>query len=181
MSDTGSQPNPIKLVFGVAALLLGGTFCIGSVAAIAIPAFSGYLSRAQTAEARYVLDRLHQGAATYYAQEHRGSDGVTRTACVVSQERTTNTPSSAQTTLEPPEGSSFTALGLDTPNPYYFQYEIVSPGGCGHPPGAALYSFRARGDLDDDGVLSLFELTTTSTAEGTLERAAEIREVQPSE
>jgi type II secretory pathway pseudopilin PulG len=159
----------VALIVGIALAALSVP-CIGCVAAIAIPSFIGYMRRSKTTEATAHLATLFQGAAAYYAEEHRTPDGTVLTGCTVDSAITPNTPSSTKTVLGtlPP---SFDALGFQVADPVYYQYEIVSAGGCGHPPSTPLYSFRAHGDLDGDAAQSLFELSAQGTSEGELVRA----------
>ena len=151
--------------------------CIGILAAIAIPAFVGYLSRAKTAEAETHLNALYQGAASYYAEEHHEPGGEVLTACAVGSAITPNTPFSGKTALSPPLGEPFEALGFAPADPVYYRYEIVGVGGCGHAPGDSLYSFRAIGDLDGDGTTSLFEMSAAASPDNELMRAPGIYRV----
>lgn len=137
--------------------------CIGVLAAVAVPAFIGYLTRAKTAEAEANLRSLHAAAASYYAMEHYpDGGGEALSGCVVPSARTENIPGAQKTLLPPSLGPSFDDLGFAITDPIYYQYEIVSVGGCGHGPNEPLYSFRAHGDLDGDGVQSLYEISAGS-------------------
>lgn len=166
------KKRTVALIVGIALAVLSVP-CIGCVAAIAIPSFLGYIQRSKSSEVASHLSTLFQGAAAYYAEEHRMPDGTVLTGCTVDSAITPNTPSSTKTALGtlPP---SFDALGFQVADPVYYQYEIVSAGGCGHPPSTPLYSFRAHGDLDGDGQRSLFELSASGASEGELVRAAGI-------
>lgn len=156
----------------VIALCVLSVPCVGVLAAVAIPAFVGYLARAKTAEATANLSAMARAAGGYYESEQLagGFGGAPLTACAVGSGATTNVPGPQKTMLEP-LGEPFDAIGFGLYDPVYYQYEIVGVGGCGHTAGEALYSFRAYGDLDGDGVTSLFEITATAGADGTLERA----------
>lgn len=144
--------------------------CVLAMAAVAIPQLVHYLASAKTAEAEANLRTLYAGAAAYYAREHVGPDGTVRTRCTVAPAVTSNTPGPGKSLLGPlPE--SFRAIGFEPLDPVYYQYEIVSVPGCDHPDGTPLYTFRAHGDLDGDGVRSLYELTASSALDGTLERS----------
>lgn len=162
----------LVLAITVGALVFLVVPCIGVLAAIAVPAFIGYLSRAKTAEAEANLLMLYEGAASYYAEEHFSPDGTSLTACAVGSATTPNIPSSGKSMLSPPLGEPFDALGFAPYDPVYYRYEIVGVGGCGHTAGENLYSFRAVGDLDGDGVTSLFELAAGASADNDLMRAA---------
>ena len=177
------QPLPPKkssnkgliMVIALIAVVLLAVPCIGVLAAVAIPSFIGYTQRAKTAEARANLSNLHALAASYYTQERwlNGGD-VTLTGCTVSTERTSNIPSSQKTVLPASLGPGFDALGFSLYEPVYYQYEIVGAGGCGHGPGESLYSLRAYGDLDGDGVTSLFEISASSDSLNELTRSSAV-------
>lgn len=159
----------------VAVLVVLAVACISGLAVVAIPAFTSYVLRSKTAEARTQLVTLYQGAAAYYAQEHVGPNGETLSQCVVDSARTGNEPRREGTTLSLPLDPSFEALGFEPYGPVRYRYEVVSVGGCGHGADAALYSFRAVGDLDEDGVTSLFELSAGSGPDQLLFRSPGIR------
>ncbi len=163
-----TAPSPQKksnktvlVIAGIILVPLLTLCCVGGIAAVAIPAFSKYMRRAKTAEARAQLESLYQGAASYYAEEHVQPDGTFATGCTVSSSVTPNVPSPEKAVLGP-LSPSFEALGFAPADPVYYQYEIVGVPGCGHPPGTPVYTFRARGDLDGDGDTSTFELTATA-------------------
>ncbi len=140
--------------------------CLGIAAAVAIPAFINYTRRARTAEAEAQLRALFEGASSYYSQERLGPDGTVQTRCTVAPETTPVPPSSDPTVLEPLP-PSFDALGWAPSDPVYYQYSIEGgPSRCGVPAGEAVYTFRARGDLDGDGVQSVFELAAGSDEQG---------------
>lgn len=166
------QPLPPKksskkgiLIAALVAVAFLAVCCCGVLAAIAIPSFIGYLARAKTSEAESNLRNLFTVAAGYYAEEHwPPGGGAALTACTVSTARTTNIPTSEKSMLSSPLGPSFDDLGFSLFDPVYYQYEIIGSGGCGHGPGEDLYTFRAYGDLDGDGVTSLFEITASSNS-----------------
>ncbi|MCA9608898.1 MAG: hypothetical protein KC619_25010 [Myxococcales bacterium] len=163
----------------VVVLVVLSVPCCGGIAAIAIPSFIGYLTRAKTEEARTNLTSMFIAASAYYAEEQWGAGGAgaAQTNCAVGTARTDNVPSAAKTMLGPmPE--AFEAIGFSLYDPVYYQYEIVGAGGCGHQTGEAIYSFRAYGDLDGDGVTSLYELTATAGPAGELVRSPIIRTEQ---
>ncbi len=166
----------IALIVVVAMCLLSVP-CVGVLAAVAVPAFVGYLARAKTAEAETNLESMVRLAEAYYESEQFVAGGAPLTACAVGSGRTTNVPSSMKTVLGP-LGEPFDSLGFSLYDPVYYQYEIVGAGGCDHQAGDALYTFRAYGDLDGDGTTSLFEITASAGPGGALERAPGIRREQ---
>lgn len=152
---------------------------IGILAAIAIPAFIGYVRRSKTSEVGNNLRNMFQGAASYYQREQWGSRGVVRTgtvassSCTVPNAITDNAPSPAKTALNfQNEEPSFHAIGFSIADPVYYQYAIAgSDGLCNHSRAQNLYTFQAFGDLDGDGDTSLFELAAGSSDDNELMRA----------
>jgi len=153
---------------------------IGILAALAIPAFIGYIRRSKTAEAGSNLRNLFQGAASYYQTEHWAMTGVVRagavaasTACTVGAAVTMNTIGVSKTQIDfQTESPSFRDIGFTLGDPVYFQYAIVgSMDTCGNAANTDLYQFQAAGDLDGDGMASLFELSSGSDSENQLIRA----------
>jgi len=147
---------------------------IGILAAIAIPAFIGYLTRSKTSEAGANLKNMFTAAAGYYSNENWGDRNVVLTpgaavatsSCVVSPAATPNEADTGKTVVD------WTAAGLDpfidigfaTRDPVYFNYAIAgSDGLCGHSQLQVLYSFQAHGDLDGDDVSSLYEIASGSS------------------
>ena len=151
---------------------------IGILAAIAIPAFIGYLNRAKTSEAGSNLKAMFTGAAAHYSGESwtsraavvtPGGGALATSNCTVGSAITTNTPGPDKAIIDWSDASltPFTNIGFATRDPVYFAYQLVSvdaTGGCGHGASEALmYSFRAHGNLDADGTSSLFELAAGSS------------------
>lgn len=185
MSSAPKKKSTVWII-AIVAVALGCPICIGVSAAVAIPGFLSYMQRSKTAEAERELDHLYASAAAYYAMENWGdrsvlsndAPAVAQTSCTVASARTSNVPSSAKTVIDwTTEADSFEQLGFVIGDPVYYQYEIVSAGArCGHGPNTELYTFRAYGDLDGDGVQSVFTLTARSNAANTMERSEITRE-----
>jgi type IV pilus assembly protein PilA len=154
---------------------------IGILAAIAIPAFIGYLTRAKTSEAGNNLKNMFQLAAGYYSSENWGNravvtmagSSVAASACTVATGTSSVEPSAGKYVVDwNTEGSAFTAIGFALRDPAYFQYEIAgSDGACGHMALENLYSFRAYGDLDGDMTESLYEIAAGSSSQNELMRS----------
>lgn len=180
MTKKKSDGRALKWILGLGVAAILFVPCLGIVAAIAIPAFVGYLTRAKTEEAGSNLRALFQGAAAYYEQEHVGADGQVRTHCLVESASTPGQPGPRQVAY-PPLPPSFDALGFGATEPLYYRYEIDSAGGCGHAANDVLYTFRARGDLDGDGSLSTYEIASGSSGENELLRAPRIFVERPLE
>ena len=164
---------------------------IGILAAIAIPAFIGYIQRAKSSEATSNLKNMFQGAAVYYTQESWGDRmvadmagvSIPTTGCVVQPAASSNAPGPGKSVIDwTMESVSFSSIGFATRDPVYFQYSIAdSDGACGHLYGDALYSFRAEGDLDGDSATSLFEISAGANAQNELTRSPGIFRLAPEE
>ena len=159
---------------------------IGILAAIAIPAFIGYMRRSKTSEAASNLKNMFQLASGYYSQENWANRGVTRTggvaatACTVAAASTTNVPGAGKTAVDwSAEALSFQSLGFAVADPVYYRYLINgSMDACGRVANTDLYSFRAEGDLDGDGTTSLFEISAGSSSQNVLMRTPGIYRAQ---
>lgn len=154
---------------------------IGILAALAIPAFVGYIRRSKTAEATTNVRNLFSGAASYYQTENwgrglvaAGGTSVALVHCTVADAQTTNTPGVSKTQLnfDTVEAQTFRSVGFSIADPVYYRYHVMnSTNQCGNMVGTPQYTFQAQGDLDGDGVLSTFELGAGSDASNNLMRA----------
>jgi prepilin-type N-terminal cleavage/methylation domain-containing protein len=178
---TPAPPARRRAAFTVVELLTV-IAVLSLLAALAIPAHSRYQRRARTSEATRNLGILFRGAAAYYEKDHREDpgSGTPKTACRV--DRSTWMPSA-----DPSGGvqewslsdnrkyDNWRALGMGGINLYYFSYRIWTrrpASECRLEPGnAAVYTFRARGDLDGDNVNSMFELAVGSDRQNELRHA----------
>jgi type IV pilus assembly protein PilE len=150
--------------------------------ALAYPTFTLFVRRAKTGEATSNLNEMFQTAAALYAR-HTGAQGAEQglgaqivTNCIVPA-----TPLSPATPKPYKQrftgGGGFDMMQFTIADYVYFGYEIRSVGTsggltCGFPAGTQnLYTFVARADLDDDGILSSFELAAGSDPEDTLYHA----------
>jgi type IV pilus assembly protein PilA len=146
---------------------------LGILAALAIPAFIGYVRRSKTSEATGNLNSMFKSAASYFSQE-RTARGVTATNssyCTVDNEAMNPTAPST-------DKQKFTAmtntqaLGFKIADYVYFGYGITnSTHKCSNSANTAVYTFYARGDLDGDTTLSTFELATQVDGDNTLYHA----------
>ena len=137
---------------------------IGILAAIAVPAFIGYVRKSKSSEVGPNLKLMYTGANTYYSSE-RATQGITMTNstnCVTTA--TTRTPATPTRTKQTAAftQSGFIDLGFDVTDPVYYGYlnAANAPGTCAQTSAAplSLYTFRAQGDLDGDGTFSTFEM-----------------------
>lgn len=133
---------------------------IGVLAAVAIPAFMKYTRRSKTVEATMNIRKLYDSAVVYYESEHADANGLLLPRQFP--------PSTDWTPAESPckyPGQKYPvradiwhlptweALNFAIDDPSYYSYKFESSGtGEG-----ASFTASARGDLDCDGVYSLFQ------------------------
>jgi type IV pilus assembly protein PilA len=147
---------------------------LGILAALAIPAFIGYVRRSKTSEATGNLNSLFKSAASYMAAE-RSSQGVadtstTGTYCTVASEALNPTTPNANK-QKYNGGTSAQALGFSIADYVYFGYGIngLSNSQCGWTANSnSVYTFFAQGDLDGDTTKSTFELAAGTDKDTTL-------------
>lgn len=145
---------------------------LGILAALAIPAFIGYVRRSKTSEATGNLNALFKSAASYMAAERAAqgmlSTATTSTYCSVAAQAVAPTPGASKKPF--PGGTSTDALGFSIADYIYFGYGLVgSTDKCGWTANAtAVYTFLAEGDLDGDGTKSAFELAAGTDKDTTL-------------
>jgi prepilin-type N-terminal cleavage/methylation domain-containing protein len=145
---------------------------MGLLAAIAMPSLQTYVRRAKAAEAYEDVKQIFNVASAYYSRE-RGAVGISGSQLVhCSVDSADNKISASDQKQDGDYGDPpFRALGFSTVRSYY-RYELDNQDGAGRCNIAAatrpVYVIRARGDLDDDGVSSLFELATGTSAENEL-------------
>ncbi len=146
---------------------------LGILAALAIPAFIGYVRRSKTAEATGNLNSLFKSATSYMSQERttKSLTGTTSTYCSVGAEPMNPTVPN-QNKQSYSAGTNAVALGFSIADYVYFGYGITSASGmCGWAANANVYTFFAHGDLDGDATLSTFELATGTDKDNALYHA----------
>jgi type IV pilus assembly protein PilA len=150
---------------------------LGILAALAIPAFIGYVRRSKTSEASGNLNSLFKSAASYMSAE-RTSQGLvgatTGTFCSVGSDTLTPVPTAnkQQYTAK----ANAVALGFSIADYVYFGYGITAgasgTGKCGWAGNASdVYTFFANGNLDGDTIFSTFELAAGTDKDNTLYHA----------
>jgi type IV pilus assembly protein PilA len=146
---------------------------LGILAALAIPAFIGYVRRSKTSEATGNLNSMFKSAASYFSQERtgRGVTATTASYCTVGND--TLSPSDPAADKQKfTSGTNATALGFKIADYVYFGYQISSTGsGCNRKAKDDVYTFIAHGDLDSDNTNSTFELATSVDGDMTLYHA----------
>ncbi len=152
---------------------------IGVLAAIAIPAFINYVKRAKTSEVPDMLKAMFIGSTASWD----GDGGTTMVLSVIGRGAMAdrdqrcvalNGNSNAAGPMETKYTIDFMdatigpwaeSLNFAPTDPIYYVYSSDAGGNadmCGITimTGATLYTFTATGDLDGDGALSMFELST---------------------
>jgi type IV pilus assembly protein PilA len=149
---------------------------LGILAALAIPAFIGYVRRAKTAEATGNLNALFKGAASYMSAE-RAAQGLaasatTATYCTItSSAQSPTTPKASKQQYSADANAQ--ALGFSIADFVYFGYSVTSGNSgtskCGWQANQnGVYTFVAKGDLDGDSIFSTFELAAGTDKDATL-------------
>ncbi|MEM9067802.1 MAG: type II secretion system protein [Myxococcota bacterium] len=163
MRRSGRRVEGLTLV--EAAVLISLT---GIALAVFVPTFFRQLRTSKIDEASEHLEQLAGALDAYYVERRPEGRG-----CL---------PAGAGPTLDQPgpdpqpvdydevEGAAtWSALSFRPERPLRYSYEvIVRRAGCDVrvPPGEALYTVRATGDLDGDGRRSTFERSATLNEEG---------------
>ena len=133
--------TPVELAIGAAIL--------GSLLAVAVPAFSRDLHASRFVEPTDGLARLGESAVAYAEANERFPDSAPLTPSV---------PPRGTKTVDAPgtwDGPTWRALSFrpsaeGVPHAYAFSFESSA--------GGTTFVAQARGDLDGDGVLSTFEI-----------------------
>jgi type IV pilus assembly protein PilA len=143
---------------------------LGILAALAIPAFIGYVRRSKTAEATGNLNSLFKSAASYMAQERtsQGINSSTSTYCSVgSSAQDPGNPNSGKQHFT--AGANAQALGFSIADYVYYGYSFTGSDTCGWPANSDdVYTFKAVGNLDSDSTYSTFELATGTDRDNSL-------------
>lgn len=138
---------------------------IGSLIAIAVPAFQRTVRKSKVAEASTELERMHQAIVAYYS-----ASGRTLTHCLPDAAGPTpETPSIdplATTFGESVSASTWNALKFEPLGPVRFSYSFTpNNSGCDLKAHGDIAVLRADGDLDGDGRRSHFERHLVVTRE----------------
>jgi type IV pilus assembly protein PilA len=152
---------------------------LGILAALAIPAFIGYLRRSKTSEATGNVNAMFKSAASYMSAERtsRGLTASTSTYCVVGN--VAQSPATVNANKQKwASGTNTQALGFSIADYVYYGYGLdstagaVSVGQCGIKSDVPdVYTFFAVGDLDSDATTSRFELASGTDGQNTLYHA----------
>ena len=125
------------------------------------------MRKAKTAEAEMYVDGCFQAAAAYFTE--------TGELPPSSQWTPEQSPSSEKYKADAEQWNvaPWKNLGFLVFEDHYYQYRFVSDGNG--------FSCKARGDLDGDGITSLFELSATIRSDKTLQLSEGMTKLQPLE
>lgn len=161
---------------------------VGVLAALAIYGVRKYIANAKTAEAKNGVGQMAKDATSAYAREGmassilaaKGSTNVINRLCLTATPvPTTTTPIQGKKYQSHPDEWSkdqpvvagnregFACLKFSVADPQYYQYNYVGPASLAAAGNAgAKFAASARGDLDGDTDLSLFQLDGEVKLEG---------------
>jgi len=141
---------------------------IGILAAVAIPAFIKYIRRSKTTEAQMNVRKLFDSTVTYYEGEHADINGNILAKQFADPQAWTPgqgaccgqvgqkcAPNPALWQL-----STWMALNFSVDDPHYYSYQVAAGAGTGANAGD-FQQLQASGDLNCNGVFSLFQRTAT--------------------
>jgi type IV pilus assembly protein PilA len=169
---------------------------VGVLAVLATYGVNKYLANAKSAEARNSIGVIAAGAAAQYEKESMGANvlGAQQTAAISRQlclSASVSVPASAaaiqgrkyqsstaEWDADKVGNSGFSCLKFRLDEPQYFMYSYTVAGSA--LPGSS-FTAAAQGDLNGDGVLSLFTITGSINSSYTLNIAPNILEVRPEE
>jgi type IV pilus assembly protein PilA len=170
---------------------------VGILAVLALYGVRKYVSNAKTTEARAALGRIAKDAATAYEGEGMaGSVLGTRTSAAISRRMCRSASASvpaAQSFIrgkkyqsKPTEwnvdaagNSGFACIMFSIDQPQYYMYSYSISGSGSNPNDS--FTATAQGDLDGNGVLSLFQISGSINSKYALNVAPNITEVRPDE
>lgn len=140
---------------------------IGLLASVAIPSYIKYMRRSMTSEAAMNIRRMYDGAVTYYIAEHADANGVAQDRKFPADAGPTPAVIPAATRVVVPQlqwsSAEWQQLDFMLSDPIRFSYSFDSNGLTGN---SAFAQMIAQGDLDGDGVPSLFQRSCTGFTEG---------------
>lgn len=128
---------------------------IGMLAALALPAFVSYIRTSKTSEAMGNLRKIYEGEIAYYFTTKSTRAGVAITPQFMQCPSTPDTPPAGIKVSGDWSVASWEGIQFSQDSPVYFSY-TADTAGTGT---TSSFTARAEGDLDGDGISSLFERT----------------------
>jgi prepilin-type N-terminal cleavage/methylation domain-containing protein len=150
---------------------------IGVLAAVAIPVFSGFIRKSKASEAMTMLQGIREKEESFFTEFKRYTPTIdwTPASCPPTN------PGQTRNWVMSSADANWTALGFVPDGPTYYVYRVETPynanGVISNPPNPTYnppgnpnftsnmrpwYIVRACGDLDNDGQVAHFYLTSTN-------------------
>lgn len=146
------QPNGFTLIELMIAIMI-----LGILAATAVPSFVGYLRSAKTNEAVANIGTIARGQVEYWITPHMDSAGARIPNEFITAPKLPAVPGMQRQTVNFMADPNWTAINFAITDPIYFSYETIWIPAAGVPPDEA--RCEATGDLNGNGVTSLFSLS----------------------
>jgi type IV pilus assembly protein PilA len=145
---------------------------IGILAAVAIPAFIKYIRRSKTTEAAMNIRKMFDSDVSYYEGEHASvTGGILAKQFPAVQAWTPAQGACCPNKCAPNQAQwqtgTWQALNFGVDDPHYYSYQVAVGAGTGSAVGD-YQQLQASGDLNCDGVFSLFQRTATVLAGNTI-------------
>jgi type IV pilus assembly protein PilA len=169
---------------------------VGVLSVLAAYGVRKYVASAKTAEARNALGQIAKDAAAAYERESMGptvlairtssararglcgsaSASVPSAAAAIAGRKYQSKPGEWNADAAGNSGFACLKFVIDQPQYYMYSYSVQGSSNAGDS-----FTASARGDLNGDGVLSLFQMTGTITSSYTIALAPNMLEVRPEE
>jgi hypothetical protein len=143
---------------------MAGPAMVGVMAAVAIPAFMKYKSKAKTTEAVINVRKLYDGARSYYEENHQFPPNPTTAGPVPALGGCCSTGGKCAPNPTLWSDAAWQALRFSMDDPHYYSYEYKTSGEGAN----ATFSVDAYGDLNCNGVYSTFEMVGSIQPDGTV-------------
>lgn len=126
---------------------------VGILAAIAIPNYLNFRMKAKTAEARTNIGTVRGLEIAYFAEHNYWVAGMAETPRAIAA------LDGGKAQWDP--DTHFSILGFAPESMVYYTYGI-SPAGTVYPDVSQGFTIHATGDLDNDSLLSIYQINDTS-------------------
>ncbi|MBL4686506.1 MAG: prepilin-type cleavage/methylation domain-containing protein [Nannocystaceae bacterium] len=166
-----SGNGKLIIIVVIAAVCVCGIPALGIVAAIAVPAFTKYMRRAKTSEARVKLATMFDAISAHYMEHGRCPEGETGQAgvtpplsvnCNDSEARRCSSAAGMYPATAWTDNPVWSEIGFKIDGEHFFHYNLrwtQTADSC-------QFTAQAFGDLDDDGVFSTFERAGAADVNG---------------
>lgn len=135
---------------------------VGILAAVAVPSFTKYIRKSKTVEAAMSVRKIYDGECAYYMADKSARSGIVVSHQFVSAGPSPSTAPRGFKVAANWETPGWQSLQFGTDSMVLYSYTAVSAGVRN----SSSFTARAEGDLDGDGVTSLFERVGSITTGG---------------